>query len=126
MNYFFLLEGLHFSPTYDTMTFPESESSPEYQTLLEHTAALVDTITSPDAIADHLLGKKIITMELYENVVSIATNQGKNRKLMPALMNYVKTNPEGFEVFLAILEGQQIYKALIKKLQSTYGELYIL
>ena len=101
------------------------EASPECQTIQEHTATLIATITSPDPIADHLFSKNIITMDVYESVTSCTSRADKNRKLIFALLNHMKVSPQSFQVFLAALKNQQAYGELIKILQSTYGELLL-
>ena len=101
--------------------------SPYYQTLLRCTPKLVTALSgSPLSVADELLGKALISSEVYRSLlVSSLTPDNKAREMVVSVSSAVQLNSSKYVEFIQILQNDisLLSTGIIKTLHDTYSAI---
>ena len=101
-------------------------AAPEKLTITECNKALIDGIAAGnvDAIADDLLGSKLIAQDVYDALqLPTKTKPQKARDIVRGVASKVQTNPkEEFLKFLSVLQHHYELESLVKTVEDKYCE----
>lgn len=104
--------------------FEMSSKTPEESVLRSSYKELLKEITDPSGLAADLYSQSVLTASERDQVMQpTLTNYQRNEHLLRFLEARVASDPKVFDKLMSVLESEEAYSSLAKKLKQKLNEL---